>query len=82
VLAYTSSIKSKLMALAAGIPFIFAVNIIRLVALGWVTTHIPQYARMFHDYLWQAGFLFLVIAMWLTWIELVVKLEETAVVPR
>lgn len=82
VLSYASSVRAKLVALVIGMPFIFAANITRLVLLGWVTEHAPQYARFTHDYAWQALFLILVVAMWLAWIELVVKREENPVVPR
>ncbi|KAB0670509.1 hypothetical protein F6V30_10230 [Oryzomonas sagensis] len=82
VLSYTSSARAKLVALAVGMPFIFAANIARLVFLGWVTEHAPHYARFTHDYAWQALFLILVVAMWLAWIELVVNREENPVLPR
>ncbi len=75
ILAFSSSLRAKLVALAAGVPFIFAANIARLVALGWATEHHPRYARFIHDYAWQAVFVLLVVLMWLVWIELVVRRE-------
>lgn len=81
VLSYASSVRAKLVALAVGMPFIFAANITRLVLLGWVTEHAPHYARFTHDYAWQALFLILVVVMWLVWIEQVVKREENPSLP-
>lgn len=81
VLAFPSSKKAKALAAVAGIPFLFLVNILRLVVLAWVTEWNPKVAGYFHDFLWQVGFLLLVITMWLIWIEMVVKRENKAAVP-
>jgi archaeosortase B (VPXXXP-CTERM-specific) len=80
ILAYTSSIKSKAFGLICGIPLIIAVNLVRLVALGWVTEYWPQQARMFHDYVWETIFLFFIVALWLMWINLVVNREKATAV--
>jgi archaeosortase B (VPXXXP-CTERM-specific) len=82
VLAYSSSLRAKLIALTAGIPFIFVSNLTRLVTLGVLTKYFPSKAHFFHDFVWQTVFVFLVIAMWLIWIELVVKREDNPVFPR
>ena len=81
VLAYPASIRAKSLAVAAGVPFLFAANIIRLVALGWLTYFSPALASYCHDFVWQMGFLFLVIGMWLAWIEWVVNGEKQPAVP-
>ncbi|MBJ6749132.1 archaeosortase/exosortase family protein [Geomonas anaerohicana] len=82
VLAYTSSIRAKLLAMLAGIPFIVISNLARLVTLGLLTEYFPRKAHFFHDFVWQTVFVFLVIAMWLIWIELVVKREDNHAVSR
>ncbi|MBJ6802492.1 archaeosortase/exosortase family protein [Geomonas propionica] len=76
VLAYTASPRSKILALAAGIPFIVAANLTRLVTLGLLTDVFPNSAHFFHDFVWETVFVLLVIAMWLTWIKTVVMREE------
>ena len=80
VLAFPSSKKAKLLATGIGVPFIFAVNIVRLVALGWLTYLSPKLADYCHDFVWQMGFLFMVVGMWLAWIEWVVKREKNPAV--
>ncbi|MDT8421322.1 MAG: archaeosortase/exosortase family protein [Desulfuromonadales bacterium] len=80
VLAFPSSKKAKLFATGVGVPFIFAVNIVRLVALGWLTYLSPKLADYCHDFVWQMGFLFMVVGMWLAWIEWVVKREKNPAV--
>jgi archaeosortase B (VPXXXP-CTERM-specific) len=78
ILAYTSSFKAKAFGLISGIPLIIAVNIVRLVALGWVTEYWPNSAQLFHDYIWETIFLFFIVALWLIWINLVVNREKAA----
>jgi exosortase/archaeosortase family protein len=81
ILAYPASLKARALAVGAGLPFLFTVNIIRLVALGWLTALNPALASYFHDFVWQMGFLFLVIGLWLVWIERVVNSEKRPAIP-
>ena len=81
VLAYTSTLKDKLVAIVAGIPLILVANITRLVALGLVTEHYPPYAHVFHDYVWETIFLFYIIALWGFWIKKVVNNEKELAIP-
>lgn len=78
ILAYTSSFKSKALGLVSGIPLIIAVNIVRLVALGWVTEYWPKQAHLFHDYVWETIFLFFIVGLWFVWINLVVNCEKAS----
>lgn len=80
IVAYPSTIKAKVMALVAGIPTIFLANLLRLFTLAWVFKLIPGKDHYFHDYIWQIGFIFLIILMCLVWIELMVKREATPAV--
>jgi exosortase/archaeosortase family protein len=82
ILAYTSSAKAKLSGILWGIPFIAVMNIVRLLALGWITEYFPRTARLFHDYVWETVFLFIVIGMWFIWIEKVVRHEKNPAVSR
>lgn len=81
ILAYPASVKSKIIAVLTGIPFLFAANIIRLFLLAWATEFDARLAEYVHDYVWQVAFLFLVAAMWLAWLSLVVKHEERNQIP-
>jgi exosortase/archaeosortase family protein len=83
VLAYSSPLKAQLMGLIVGIPFISVVNIARIVATGMISEYFPKrYMELFHDYIWQTAFLFLVVTMWFVWIEMLVNREKTTAVPR
>lgn len=83
VLAYSSTMRAKLIGLIVGIPFIFVVNIARILALGLISEYFSHRSmELFHDYIWQMAFLFLVVTMWFVWIEMVVMREKTPAVPR
>jgi len=81
VLAYTARFKAKAVGLLAGIPLIISVNIVRLVALGWVTEYWPAQAHLFHDVVWQTVFVFFIVTLWFFWINMVVNREKTPAVP-
>lgn len=82
VLVYPASVKSKGIALMSGIPFIFGANILRLYCMAWIDYLKPQYTEFFHNYMWQAVFIVMVVFMWLVWIDKVVTREsKTAVSP-
>jgi len=57
-------------------------NIVRLVALGWITEYFPRTARQFHDFIWETAFLFIVVGMWFIWIEKMVKHEKKTAFSR
>ena len=80
IVAYSSTFKSKVVGVVAGIPLILCTNILRLVVLGWVTEYWPKQAKFFHDYVWETIFLFFIIALWFIWVNLVVNREKTAAV--
>ena len=80
VIVYPSSIKSKGIAVLAGIPFIIIANTLRLFTLAWATELFTKYAHLAHDYVWQVAFLILIAVMWLVWIEMVVKRESKTAV--
>ena len=82
VLAYSSSVKAKLTGLMVGLPFICLVNVVRIVATGLMSEYLPRrYMELFHDYVWQMAFLFIVVTMWFVWIDMVVNREKTPAVP-
>ena len=81
VIAYPSTIKSKLIGTFVGLTVLVLSNMLRLVLLGWATAYIPQVSHYLHDYVWQIGFLILVAVLWIAWIDLVVKREHSTDVP-
>jgi exosortase/archaeosortase family protein len=76
ILVYPSHLKEKTMALLLGIPAIFLANMLRLLAMAWLSQIRPAYSPYFHDYLWQVVFILLVIVLWLVWIEVMVSRER------
>ena len=80
VLVYQASMKAKGIGLLAGIPFIFAANIARLLIMAGIDKFTPAYSVYFHDYLWQAAFIIMVVFMWVVWAEKVVKRERKTAV--
>lgn len=75
ILVYPASMKQKGVALLAGIPFIFGVNILRLFIMAWIDYLKPQYTEYFHQYIWQVVFIVMVVLMWMVWIDKVVNRE-------
>ena len=82
VLVYPATVKSKGIALLAGVPTIVAANILRLYCMAWIDYLKPQYSEFFHDYIWQIAFIIMVVFMWLVWIDKVVTRESKTAVSR
>lgn len=76
VLCYPARFLSEGIAVAVGIPLLFAANILRLFLLAWATSFDARLAEYVHDYVWQVAFLLLVVVMWLGWLALVVQRER------
>ncbi len=73
VLAYPSSVKSKLAGIGFGIPVIQVINLARLVILSLTGLYYPGVFEFVHTYIWQSIFIVFVIAVWLFWLERFVK---------
>jgi len=70
--------KKRFIGLAAGMPLIYAGNIIRiLVVVGTQQAFGTSAANLIHDYLWQAGLIALVLVIWISWLVWAGKLEIT-----
>jgi archaeosortase B (VPXXXP-CTERM-specific) len=80
VIVYQTSLKAKSIGLLAGIPFIFAANIARLLVMAFIDKFTPASSAYFHEYLWQAAFILMVVFMWFVWAEMVVKRERKTAV--
>lgn len=71
VLAYPVSWKMRALAILAGGPVLFVANITRLVGVAWASELLQ--GRSFyvvHDYLFEFGMVFVVLAMWAAWLNL------------
>jgi exosortase H (IPTLxxWG-CTERM-specific) len=69
VLAFPTTWRARGLGLALGIPCILVANALRLVTLGAVIRFRASLLPLFHEYLWQVLFVFLVAALYLLWIE-------------
>lgn len=67
VLAHGSPLARRVAGIAAGLPFIFAFNVLRLVSLGWLSVHLPWAYDGAHVLIWQAAFVASVALVWLLW---------------
>jgi exosortase/archaeosortase family protein len=72
VLAYPVSWKMRTLAIVAGIPILFAVNIARVVGVAWASELLPgQSFYLVHDYLFEFGMVFAVLMTWAVWLSIV-----------
>ena len=70
VIAYPHPVKSRLLALAVGIPVILVANLLRLVAVAVASEHLSPSAFYFaHDYLFKVLMVFVVVALWASWLQ-------------
>ena len=76
VIAYPTDYRKKLWGIALGIPFLYSINIIRLMVLGVVGTWSPQTSAFMHLYLWQIIIFLTVILACVLWIKLIVQPGE------
>lgn len=69
IIAYPSSIKSKLIFIPPGLLVIHALNIVRLVALAMIAYHKPESLGFHHSYTFAIGIYVVVFAMWYYWMN-------------
>lgn len=81
VVTYPVKPTAKLIGVALGIPIIFAANILRLMFLAEAVEYLPGYFQALHDYVWQVGFVFLVVALWFAWIQWLAGNERQSAIP-
>ena len=73
VIAYPTDYRKKLWGMALGIPFLYFVNVIRLMVLGVVGTVSPGTSAFMHLYLWQIIIFLTVLLACVLWIKLIVQ---------
>ncbi len=77
VLAFPTSWRKRGVGIVAGMPIMYGVNILRLTVLAVVGALDQSTGRVWfnfaHEYLWQAVYIVFVVAVWLIWVEYVVK---------
>ncbi len=72
ILSYPAMIRQKLVGLILFLPLIYLFNLFRIVTLGIIQIHWPQYLNFFHNYLWEATFIIIAMTLaylWLLWVN-------------
>lgn len=75
VLAFPTTWRARARGLLAGLPLIFAINILRITSLGFIVRYRAALLPLFHEYLWQVLFVLVVAGLYLLWIERMVPRE-------
>lgn len=68
----------KLWYIPLGILIIHLTNVIRVVGLGVVMNHWPQYWNFSHDYIFRPLFYVVIFTLWVLWVEKI-KLRRTGI---
>ena len=76
VVAYPATWRQRAIGMAAGIPLLFAVNIIRLVSLGWIGVQSRDAFDVVHVYGWGLFNIAVVAGTWFAWIHWVVHRHD------
>ena len=67
VLAYPCGWIAKAIGVLLGVPFLLAVNILRLVSLCYIGRSYPQLFESAHLLVWQSLFVFVTALAWIVW---------------
>jgi len=79
MIAYPAGWKKKLIGAGLGIPFLYAINIIRMMFIMVVGNWSPKTFDFMHLYFWQVAMILIIVSAWVLWIEKVVHYEGKAV---
>jgi exosortase/archaeosortase family protein len=64
------SIRKRILGIAAGIPIIYSGNLARITAVVLIERSYGfDAAMLFHDWLWQAGLMAVILITWLVWLK-------------
>jgi exosortase/archaeosortase family protein len=71
VVAYPLSVRTRLLALAIGLPTILLANLIRLLGVAVASEHLSPWMFAFaHDYLFKVAMMLVVVGLWATWLQI------------
>lgn len=75
VFAFPTRWWRRLIGIALGVPAMYVVNILRLTCLGVIGALDSgrDWFEFSHHYVWQAVYIIFVVAVWLAWVEFVVR---------
>lgn len=67
VLAFPAPMRVRIAGLAAGLPLIQLLNLVRLASLFWIGTRHPSLFNLFHVALWQTVMILIGVTMFVVW---------------
>jgi exosortase/archaeosortase family protein len=67
ILAYPGPLRQKLVALAAGVPILISLNLMRLVHLFYLGVHNPAAFDIAHAIVWETLLIVAIIGIWMGW---------------
>jgi exosortase/archaeosortase family protein len=67
ILAYPGPLRQKLVALAAGVPILISLNLMRLVHLFYLGVHNPAAFDIAHTIVWETLLIVAIIGIWMGW---------------
>ena len=77
VLAFPTLLWKRLVGVVAGVVLLYCVNVSRLTMIAIIgaadTTSGLRWFNFAHEYVWQGIFIVFVVAIWMAWIEFVVR---------
>ena len=75
VLAFPAPWWKRIFGLLVGLPLMYGVNIFRLSVLGVIGALDTkgEWFKFAHEYVWQAVYIVFVVAVWLAWVEYIVR---------
>lgn len=80
VLAFPTRWWKRAAGAAGGLVLLYGINIIRLATLGYIgaidRSPGQKWFNFIHEYVWQGIFIVFVVAVWMLWIEFVVKVRR------
>ncbi len=75
VLAFPAPWWKRMAGIVAGLPLMYLVNVFRLSVLGVIGALDTdgKWFKFAHEYVWQAVYIVFVVAVWLAWVEYIVR---------
>lgn len=70
ILAYPAPKKARLLGVLVGVPFVFVVNIARLVTMGWAGVRSPDLFDLLHLFVWQVMVILMAGLGFYAWVRL------------
>ncbi len=81
VIAFPTLWSRRIVGAIGGLALLYGINIVRLATLGFVgaidRSPGQKWFNFIHEYVWQGIFIVFVVAVWMLWIEFIVKARRT-----